>query len=77
MRRKGCEPRLTPVVNPTLHTYHSTLRILCEAFQIDTDRHDFAATGLAGCSRASPIRRGGGLSNQVTVLSLTRLRFSL
>jgi type II secretory pathway predicted ATPase ExeA len=32
---------ITPVVNRTLHTYHSTLRILCEAFQIDTDGHDF------------------------------------
>lgn len=31
----------TPVVNRTLHTYHSTLRILCEAFQIDTDGLDF------------------------------------
>jgi MSHA biogenesis protein MshM len=28
---------LTPVVNRTLHTYHSTLRILCEAFQLDTN----------------------------------------
>lgn len=28
---------LTPIVNRTLHTYHSTLRILCEAFQIDSD----------------------------------------
>jgi len=32
---------LTPVVNRTLHTYHSTLRILCEAFQIDTAGRDF------------------------------------
>ena len=32
---------LTPVVNRTLHTYHSTLRILCEAFQLDTDGRDF------------------------------------
>lgn len=32
---------ITPVVNRTLHTYHSTLRILCEAFLIDTDGHDF------------------------------------
>ena len=32
---------LTPVVNRTLHTYHSTLRILCEAFSIDTDGRDF------------------------------------
>jgi type II secretory pathway predicted ATPase ExeA len=32
---------LTPVVNRTLHTYHNTLRILCEAFQLDTTGHDF------------------------------------
>lgn len=37
------EPKrmITPVVNRTLHTYFSTLRILCEAFQIDTDGVDF------------------------------------
>lgn len=32
---------LTPVVNRTLHTYHSVLRILCQAFQIDTGGRDF------------------------------------
>jgi type II secretory pathway predicted ATPase ExeA len=32
---------ITPVVNRTLHTYHSTLRILCEAFQIEADGADF------------------------------------
>ncbi|MBK7584470.1 MAG: DDE-type integrase/transposase/recombinase [Myxococcales bacterium] len=32
---------MTPVVNRTLHTYHSTLRILCEAFQIEPDGADF------------------------------------
>ena len=32
---------LTPVVNRTLHTYHSTLRILCQAFQVDPDGVDF------------------------------------
>jgi MSHA biogenesis protein MshM len=32
---------ITPVVNRTLHTYHSTLRILCEAFQIETEGADF------------------------------------
>jgi MSHA biogenesis protein MshM len=32
---------ITPVVNRTLHTYHSVLRILCEAFQIDTEGRDF------------------------------------
>ena len=26
---------ITPVVNRTLHTYHSVLRILCDAFQIE------------------------------------------
>ena len=31
---------MTPVVNRTLHTYHSTLRILCEAFQIEADGID-------------------------------------
>ncbi len=28
---------ITPVVNRTLHTYHSVLRILCDSFQIDDD----------------------------------------
>jgi MSHA biogenesis protein MshM len=32
---------ITPVVNRTLHTYFSTLRILCEAFQIDTNGKNF------------------------------------
>ena len=32
---------ITPVVNRTMHTYSSTLKILCEAFQIDTDGKDF------------------------------------
>lgn len=32
---------MTPVVNRTLHTYHSTLRILCEAFQIESDGVDY------------------------------------
>jgi type II secretory pathway predicted ATPase ExeA len=31
---------ITPVVNRTLHTYHSVLRILCQAFQIDEDGRD-------------------------------------
>jgi len=33
---------LTPIVNRTLHTYHSVLRILCQAFQIDTSGFDYA-----------------------------------
>lgn len=32
---------LTPTVNRTLHTYHSVLRILCEAFNITTEGRDF------------------------------------
>jgi type II secretory pathway predicted ATPase ExeA len=32
---------ITPVLNRTLHTYFSTLRILCEAFQIDTQGESF------------------------------------
>jgi len=31
---------ITPVVNRALHTYHSVLRILCDAFQIDGDGRD-------------------------------------
>ncbi len=31
---------ITPVVNRTLHTYHSVLRILCDSFQIDGDGRD-------------------------------------
>jgi type II secretory pathway predicted ATPase ExeA len=31
---------MTPVVNRTLHTYHNTLRILCEAFQIQFEGRD-------------------------------------
>jgi len=32
---------LTPIVNRTLHTYHSVLRILCQAFCIETGGRDF------------------------------------
>jgi len=31
---------ITPVVNRTLHTYYNTVRILCEAFQIEFDGRD-------------------------------------
>ncbi len=30
----------TPVVNRTLHTYHNTLRILCEAFDVESSTRD-------------------------------------
>ncbi len=42
LRQHDPKRMLTPVVNRTLHTYHSTLRILCEAFQIDTEGLDFS-----------------------------------
>lgn len=32
---------ITPTVGRTLHTYHNTLRILCQAFEIDFDGGDF------------------------------------
>jgi MSHA biogenesis protein MshM len=34
-----CDPKrlIVPVVNRTLHTYHSVLRILCQSFHIDID----------------------------------------
>jgi len=31
---------IAPVVNRTLHSYHNTLRILCEAFQVEFDGRD-------------------------------------
>lgn len=43
--RHDPERMLTPVVNRTLHTYHSTLRILCQAFQIDTEGLNFRCEG--------------------------------
>jgi MSHA biogenesis protein MshM len=41
LREHDPKALLTPVVNRTLHTYHSVLRILCEAFNIPTDGRDF------------------------------------
>jgi MSHA biogenesis protein MshM len=41
LRKHNPKRLITPVVNRTLHTYFSTLRILCEAFQIDTDGKNF------------------------------------
>ena len=40
---KNHDPKrlITPVVNRTLHTYFSTLRIFCQAFSIDFDGCDF------------------------------------
>jgi type II secretory pathway predicted ATPase ExeA len=41
--RRDPKRLITPVVNRTLHTYTSTLHILCEAFQIDTQAATCAA----------------------------------
>ncbi len=40
---KNHDPKrmITPVVNRTLHTYFSTLRILCEAFEIEVQGENF------------------------------------
>jgi len=40
---KNYDPKrmITPTINRTLHTYYSTLRILCQAFNIDFDGCDF------------------------------------
>jgi type II secretory pathway predicted ATPase ExeA len=43
---------LTPTVNRTLHTYHSVLRILCEAFNITTEHAP--AKVSSGASETSP-----------------------
>ena len=37
---------MTPVINRTLHSYHNTLRILCQAFQIQFEGHDHHCEGL-------------------------------
>jgi MSHA biogenesis protein MshM len=41
LREHDPKALLTPVVNRTLHTYHSVLRVLCESFNIPTDGRDF------------------------------------
>jgi MSHA biogenesis protein MshM len=49
---------ITQVVNRTLHTYHNTLRILCEAFQIDFQGHDHHCERLL-VQEAFKIHRAG------------------
>jgi len=49
---------ITPVVNRTLHTYHNTLRILCEAFQIEFEGHDHHCERLL-VQEAFKIHRAG------------------
>lgn len=51
---------VTPVVNRTLHTYHNTLRILCEAFQIEFVGRDHHCEKLL-IQEAYRIHRSGKL----------------
>lgn len=49
---------ITPVVNRTLHTYPNTLRILCEAFQIEFEGRDYRCERLL-VQEAFKIHRSG------------------
>jgi type II secretory pathway predicted ATPase ExeA len=49
---------IVPIVNRTLHTYHNTLRILCQAFQIDFTGHDHHCERLL-VQEAFKIHRSG------------------
>jgi MSHA biogenesis protein MshM len=49
---------ITPVVNRTLHTYHNTLRILCEAFQIEFEGRDHRCERLL-VQQAFSVHRAG------------------
>ena len=49
---------ITPVVNRTLHTYHNTLRILCEAFQIEFEGRDHHCERLL-VEQAFSVHRAG------------------
>ena len=51
---------IAPVVNRTLHTYHNTLRILCEAFQIEFEGHDHRCERLL-VQEAFRVHRSGKL----------------
>jgi len=51
---------ITPVVNRTLHTYHNTLRILCEAFQIEFEGRDHRCERLL-VQEAFRVHRAGKL----------------
>jgi type II secretory pathway predicted ATPase ExeA len=49
---------ITPVVNRTLHTYHNTLRILCEAFLLEFEGRDHRCERLL-VQEAFKIHRAG------------------
>ncbi len=81
--RHDTKRMITPVVNRTLHTYHSTLRILCEAFQIDTAGRDFRCEARL-IEQAAKINHAGKMlaivvddAHLMNLDSLRRLRLLL
>jgi hypothetical protein len=59
---------MTPVVNQTRHTCHSTLRIPCEAFQIETDDVDFRCEGGSSKKHGAAVVSLIGLQRRWPVL---------
>ncbi len=82
--RSHDEKRLAvPVVSRTLHTYHSILRILCEAFQVDYDGNDYKCERLL-IDEAHRLNRGGKMlapiiddAHYMPIESLRKLRLLL
>ena len=71
---------IVPVVNRTLHTYPNVLRILCQAFQIDSDGQSFACEKRL-VEAAQRINHGGKMlapiiddAHLIDVRDLRRLR---
>ena len=71
---------IVPVVNRTLHTYPNVLRILCQAFQVDSDGQSFACEKRL-VEAAQRINHGGKMlapiiddAHLIDVRDLRRLR---
>ena len=45
---------VTPTVSRTLHTYHNTIRILSQAFEIEFEGGDFKVDGARCAEKAKP-----------------------
>lgn len=45
---------VTPTVSRTLHTYHNTIRILSQAFEIEFEGGDFKVDGARSAEMAQP-----------------------
>ena len=61
---------ITPVVNRTLHTYHSVLRILCQAFQIDL-AGSYVVNGIFASTKNDLV---GRIDEKVALARWSRLR---